>query len=144
MNYDRFKGKGWSRPISSRDGKYTEWYYIIDVKIVDVHETVKDEDGRAVFVKVPHKKGKGFRTVMKQEIVKRPAILAIKEKFSGSSARYSITNPTSQYAVSDKFLESLKREEMIDKLAISCIRYLFENGFEKWKKRYSGYKNLGL
>lgn len=145
MNYDKYIGKGWSYTYQ-KGGRYggpeTEIYYIIDVKIVDVNKTVKDENGRTVFEKIPYKRGDGFKTVMKRETVKRPALLAIKVKYTRSSSRYNITNPTSQYAVSDKFFDKLTRNEAGDKLARNCLEYLFDMGFDKWKKRYSGYKNL--
>lgn len=140
MDYRKYIGKGWSK--SSPKKRMTEWYYIIDVKIVNVDVTVKDEDGRTIFDKIPHKKGKGFSTVIRRETVKRPAILAIKHKLSSDSSRRSITNPTAGYAVNDAFFNSLERETLADNLANNCLKYLFENGFERWKKHYSGYKNL--
>ena len=144
MNYDKYIGKGWSYSYKKK-GRYggpeTEIYYIIDVKIVDVKERVEDDNGKTVFIQVPHKKGGGSKTVVKTEMVKRPAILAIKVKYAISSSRYNITNPTAQYTVNDSFFDKLKRDKIGDKLIYSCLEYLFEMGFDKWKKRYNGYQN---
>lgn len=140
MNYDKYIGKGWS--YSSKRHK-TEIYYIIDIRVVDVERTVRDEEGNAVFDEAP-RRGGGTKLFMRRETVRKPALLAIKVTWSGSSSssRYSITNPTSKYAVSDKFLKELKRYDYGDKLVYECIEYLFKKGFDKWKKRYSGYKNI--
>jgi len=111
MNYDKYIGKGWSYSLKSG----TEIYYIIDIKEVDVKRSVKDENGRTIFDQIPHKKGDGFKTVMRTEVVKKPALLAIKVKYTTTSLRYSITNPTAQYAVNDNFFGRLKRDKTGDK-----------------------------
>ena len=105
-------------------------------------KTVKDENGKTIFDRVPYKNGRGSKLVRRTEEVEVAAILAIKLKMLGSSMRYSITNPTAQYSVSDKFFESLKRSKDADELPRKCIQYLFESGPEKWMKRYQGYNNL--
>jgi hypothetical protein len=138
MNYDKYIGKGWSYSLKSG----TEIYYIIDIKEVDVKRSVKDENGRTIFDQIPHKKGDGFKTVMRTEVVKKPALLAIKVKYTTTSLRYSITNPTAQYAVNDSFFDKLKRDKSGDKLIYGCLKYLFEISMDRWKIRYSGYKNL--
>src|SRR6056297_1741586 len=105
--YDKYIGKGWeySGKKKTRRGEeyFTEIYFIIDVKIVTDKRSVKDENGRTVFERIPHKRGGGSNTVMKMEEVQVPAILAIKVKHTRSASRYSITNPTAQYAVSNTF-----------------------------------------
>ncbi|MFW6028779.1 MAG: hypothetical protein ACOCRO_00850 [Halanaerobiales bacterium] len=146
MDYNEYIGKGWSytEEKNSRNGIRVNLidYFIIDVRIVTDKRPVKDENGRTVFEQVPHKKGSGSKTVMKMEEVKVPAMLAIKVKHSGDSSRYSITNPTAKYSVSDSFFKNIKREKENDNMPRECLIYLFEKGVDKWKKRYSGYKNL--
>ena len=146
MNYNDYIGKGWTYSGTKNDRHgprhYTEDYFILDIKKVKDERAKKDENGNIIWDQIPHKKGKGFRTVMRMEEVDVTTILAIKFKMMGSSGRYSITNPTAQYSVSDKFFEKLKRSEYADKHPNDCIKFLFEEGFEKWKKRYSGWKNL--
>lgn len=137
MDYSKYIGKGWT--ISFKQKAYyanrpkefaTEDYFIIDIKEFEVETFKKIKDDSV--------SGYSYETIKELKL----ALLAIKLKFHNGNIRYSITNPTKQYAVNPEFLKQLKRDKRVDKFPRECIKYLFEKGFDKWTKRYSGYNNL--
>lgn len=110
------KKKGWTP--GRRDGKppATEYYYFFDIKSRNVK---RRDDERTLY---------GF--------------LAIKIVSSSSGDRVSFTNPGETYIIYyESFFTSLKKSHKRTELRL-CIKKLFVDGFDKWSKKYSGWKNI--
>ena len=69
--------------------------------------------------------------------------LAIMLVWDGRSERISFTNPNEQYQkYYGSFFDKLEKAEDMPHIMENCIKNIFELEFEKWGKKYNGWKNI--